>query len=193
MADQPEQQLREELLPTSPEGATIEEETVLELDFGTSGLKDQSNNMEFGSSLEESSTSSSQDSNAPTLRRSSRTPKPTQRARESVEQEDIALPAAYEVLATYFEVNSSKEMKDPISFLAKSDMDTMDYHQAMKPDDSKQFRQAMQGEVDSHNSSEHWAIRRRDQVPEGVKVLDLVWAMRHKRQIKTKRVYKWKA
>ena len=70
------------------------------------------------------------------------------------------------------------EMKDPISFLEKSDPDTMYYHQAMKADDSKQFRKAMQGEIDSHNSSEHWAIRQRDQVPEGVKVLDSVWAMR---------------
>ena len=193
MEHQPEQHQREELLPRPSEGASFEEESVLELDFGTSGLEDQGHNMEFGSSLEESSDTLSQQSDAPTLRRSSRTPKPTQRARESAEQEDIALPAAYEVLATYFEADPSLEMKDPISFLAKTDPDTMYYHQAMKADDSKQFRRAMQGEVDSHNSSQHWAIRRRDQVPEGVKVLDSVWAMRRKRQIKTKQVYKWKA
>jgi Reverse transcriptase (RNA-dependent DNA polymerase) len=30
-------------------------------------------------------------------------------------------------------------------------------------------------------------------VPEGVKVLDLVWAMKRKRRIKTKEIYKWKA
>ena len=131
--------------------------------------------MEFGSSLDESSVSSSPDSDAPTL-------KPTQRAREKAEQEDIALPVAYEVLATYFEVNSSAEMKAPVSFLAKSDPDMMYYHQAMKADDSKQFCQAMQGKVNSHNSSEHWAIRQRDQVPVEVKVVDSVWVMRHKRQ-----------
>ena len=192
-ASEPEEQATMELLPRPPEGATFEEEMDLELDFGTPGPENPANNMEFGSSLDNESESTSQVSDAPTLRRSSRTPKPTQRARESAEQEDIALPAAYEVLATYFEHEIADDMMDPIAFLAKTDPDIMYYHQAMKADDSKQFRQAMQGEVDSHNSNEHWEIRRRDQVPEGVKVLDSVWAMRRKRRIKTKEVYKWKA
>jgi hypothetical protein len=77
--------------------------------------------------------------------------------------------------------------------LAKLDPDTLYYNQAMKATDAKQFRLAMQGKVDDHCNNDHWAIRNRKQVPEGVKVLDSVWAMRRKRRIKTKEVYKWKA
>jgi hypothetical protein len=97
------------------------------------------------------------------------------------------------VLAYYFEPEIANEMMDPIAFLAKLDPDILYYHQAMKAKDAKEFCQAMQGEVNSHRENNHWEIIRRNKVPEGVKVLDSVWAMRHKRCIKTKEVYKWKA
>jgi hypothetical protein len=51
----------------------------------------------------------------------------------------------------------------------------------------------MQGKVDDHCNNDHWVIRPGNQDPEGVKVLDSVWAMRRKRRIKTKEIYKWKA
>jgi hypothetical protein len=63
----------------------------------------------------------------------------------------------------------------------------------MKATDAKQFRKAMQGELNDHNNRKHWDIILRSKVPEGVKVLDSVWAMKRKRRIKTKEVYKWKA
>jgi hypothetical protein len=46
-------------------------------------------------------------------------------------------------------------MEDPIAFLAKSNPDTLYYHQAMKAPDSKEFCQAMQGEVDDHCNNDH--------------------------------------
>jgi predicted SnoaL-like aldol condensation-catalyzing enzyme len=73
-------------------------------------------------------------------------------------------------LATYFETEIADKMMDPIAFLAKSDPDTLYYHQAMKAPDSKEFCKAMQGEVDSHNSQEHWNILLQSKVPEGVEV-----------------------
>jgi predicted SnoaL-like aldol condensation-catalyzing enzyme len=84
------------------------------------------------------------------------------------------------MLATYFEPKIADEMADPIAFLAKTDADTLYYHQAMKAPDAKEFRQAMQGKVDDHCNNEHWVMRKRSQVPEGVKVLDSVWAMQRK-------------
>jgi hypothetical protein len=97
------------------------------------------------------------------------------------------------VLATYFEPKIADEMMDPIAFLAKMDPDTLYYHQAMKAPDAKQFQSAMQGEINDHDSNQHWNIMLRSRVPEEVKVLASVWAMNCKQRIKTKEVYKWKA
>jgi hypothetical protein len=51
----------------------------------------------------------------------------------------------------------------------------------------------MKKEVDDHTAKKHWKIIRRDQVPEGIKVLPAVWAMKRKRRIATREIYKWKA
>jgi hypothetical protein len=56
------------------------------------------------------------------------------------------------LLATYFETDIADEMMDPIAFLAKTDPDTLYYHQAMKATDAKQFRKGMQGELNHHNN-----------------------------------------
>jgi hypothetical protein len=162
-------------------------------EFATAGPEFFNNNMEFGTGVDDEPIANEALAAPLNLRWSSRTPKPTLRARESAQQESIALPSSYKMLATYFEPEIADEMADPIAFLAKTDADTLYYHQAMKAPDAKEFRQAMQGEVDDHCDNEHWVMRKRSQVPEGVKVLDSVWAMRRKRRIKTKEIYKWKA
>ena len=66
-------------------------------------------------------------------------------------------------------------------------------HQAMRQPDKEQNQKAMQEEINAHTENKHWEIIPQDQVPEGVKVLILVWAMKQKRQISTDEVYKWKA
>jgi Reverse transcriptase (RNA-dependent DNA polymerase) len=182
-----------ELLPAPPEGDMVQGDPGYDIDFGDSGLEDYSNNMEFGTRLDDDTVASSLGGDEATLRRSNRLRKPSWKVRDNIEQGDIALPAAYEVLATYFEPEIADEMMDPIAFLAKSDPDTLYYHQAMKAKDAKEFRMAMQGKIDSHCDNDHWEIIKRTKVPEGVKVLDSVWAMRRKRRIKTKEIYKWKA
>jgi hypothetical protein len=51
----------------------------------------------------------------------------------------------------------------------------------------------MQGKIDSHCDNDHWEIIKQSKLPEspeGVKVLDSAWAMRRKRRIKTKEIYK---
>jgi hypothetical protein len=176
-----------------PEGAILEDTLEFD-DFSvTSGPENSHLNMDFGTSVDDESIISSQEEDAPTLRRSNRIRRPTWKAMESARQNDIALPAAYEVLATYFEPEVADEMMDPLAFLAKTGQDDLYYHQAMKAPDAKEFRLAMQGEVDSHHNNKHWELIHRSKVPEGVKVLDSVWAMKRKRRIKSKEVYKWKA
>ena len=92
----------------------------------------------------------------------------------------------------------AEEMDDPISFIqccvaSKSDPDTMYVDQALKAPDREQFLKAMQKEVDDHSSNEHWRIVPRSGLPSGTKVLPAVWAMKRKRRIATREVYKHKA
>ena len=85
------------------------------------------------------------------------------------------------------------EMTDPIAFLAKSDPDTMYFDQAMHQPDRKQFIQAIIKEINDHIDRKHWELIPRSQVPDGTPVLDSVWSMKCKRDIKTQQVYKHKA
>jgi hypothetical protein len=134
-------------------------------------------------------------------RRSGRNRTLTQRYIEAMEQRDegiVAFVASHETIdpLLYQEDKALQQFEtDPIAFALKatSDPDTMYYHQAMKEPDSAQFKAAMTKEVDAHTVKKHWEIVRRDQVPSGIKVLPSVWAMKRKRRIDTREIYKWKA
>ena len=85
-------------------------------------------------------------------------------------------------------------MSDPIAFAAwTSDPDTMYVDQALKQPDQRQFIKAMQDKVEAHTNNKHWVVIHRSKVPKGVKVLPSVWAMKRKRRILTRDVFKWKA
>lgn len=85
------------------------------------------------------------------------------------------------------------EMNDPIAFKASTDPDTMYYHQAMQAADSEAFLQAIVKEINDHIEGNHWGLIPSSSVPQGAKILDSVWAMKRKRDIKTQQVYKHKA
>ena len=85
------------------------------------------------------------------------------------------------------------KMRDPIAFKANSDPDTMYYHQAIRAPDRKEFLKAIIKEINDHIDGNHWALIPKEEVPEGEKILDSVWAMKRKRDIKTQQVYKHKA
>ena len=83
---------------------------------------------------------------------------------------------------------------DPLQvFKATSDPDTMYMHQAMKQPDSKEFLKAMQKEWDDQLQNGNFTVRRRSEVPEGALILPAVWQMKRKRDIKTRKVKKYKA
>jgi len=86
------------------------------------------------------------------------------------------------------------QMEDPIAFAAKtSDPDTMQANQALREPDRKKFIEAMENEVMAHHNNGHWRVIPKTEVPLGMKILPCVWAMKKKRRITTREVYKWKA
>ena len=85
------------------------------------------------------------------------------------------------------------EMFDPIAFKTTSNPDDMYYHQALKEPDKDQFLQAIVKEINDHIEGNHWQLIPKSEVPNGTKILDTVWAMKRKRDIKTREIYKYKA
>jgi hypothetical protein len=120
--------------------------------------------------------------------------KPSQRMRESINQGlTITSYSTYYDALHEDDFQLQDQMLDPIAFKATSDPDTMHYHQAMVAPDRAQFLQAIIKEVNAHIANEHWELIPRSQVPQGTKILDSIWAMKRKRDIKTQEVYKHKA
>jgi len=80
-----------------------------------------------------------------------------------------------------------------LAYTASSDLDILTLSQAMEALDCEEFQAAMLQAFDSHGDKEHWLFVLQSSLPCGTKVLQSVWAMRHKRQIATGKIYKWKA
>jgi hypothetical protein len=103
---------------------------------------------------------------------------------ESVQQEGLAFAAERNDIQEedaeerYYdemhedEYRSQDDMPDPIAFLAKTDEDIMYFHQAMKAPGREEFAKAIVKEMNDHIVSKNWELIPRQDVPEGVKVLD---------------------
>jgi hypothetical protein len=138
----------------------------------------------------------------PTLRISTRTRIPTARYQQYMKQRNMAFTAELSKVAdvdeSYYNVlheddyRIQDDMKDPVSFMSSTDKDTMYYDQAMRAPDFKKIIEAIVKEVNDHITSKHWILIPRPKVPKGVKLLDSVWSMKRKRDIKTRKVYKHK-
>ena len=63
----------------------------------------------------------------------------------------------------------------------------------MKAPDREKFLQPLIQEVNAHIEGENWELIGSEDVPGNAVILDLVWEMRRKRDIKTRQVYKHKA
>ena len=67
--------------------------------------------------------------------------------------------------------------EDPIAFAtARSDPDTLNYNDAMKADDAKDFKRAMIQESNAHSELGHWEVWLKADVPAGQDILLSVWA-----------------
>ena len=98
---------------------------------------------------------------------------------------------AHPTAATQFA--AQKAMEDPIAFAATTNPDILYWDQAMKAPDRDKFLEAVKVELDGHEQMGNYEPIPIDEVPKGMKLLDMVWSMRRKRRIKTQEVYKWKA
>jgi len=66
-------------------------------------------------------------------------------------------------------------------------------HQALRQPDSREFVEAVIKEVNGHVERKHWAIVKRDTIPEDIEVMPSMWSMRRKRDLTTGTVAKHKA
>jgi hypothetical protein len=74
-----------------------------------------------------------------------------------------------------------------------SDPDTMYHHQAMKQPDAEEFWKAMKKEWNDQLQNGNFTLIHRSRVLEGATILPAVWQMKRKRDIKTRRIKKYKA
>jgi hypothetical protein len=81
----------------------------------------------------------------------------------------------------------------PLTFKATADPDTMYLHEALKQPDQEQFLKAMDEEIEAHHQGKHWKLVSRSEIPKGKPILPAVWAMKCKRHIDMREIYKWKA
>ena len=134
--------------------------------------------------------------NQDNLSRYGRIRRPTQRMQESLSQRQqggVAYSTYYEALHED-DYLLQDQMSDPIAFLAaQTNSDTMYFDQAMQQEDREHFIQAIIDEVNAHIEAKHWELIPRSQVPVDTDILPAVWSMKRKLDIKTRRVYKWKA
>ena len=86
-----------------------------------------------------------------------------------------------------------KALEDPIAFAASSNPDILYWDQAMKAHDRDKFIEAVGIELDGHEKMGNYQPIPISKVPEGTKLIDMVWSMWRKRRINTQEVYKWKA
>ena len=83
---------------------------------------------------------------------------------------------------------------DPLhAFKAVSDPDTLYYHEAMREDDSEQFKTSMLKELTDQFENGNFTVIHRSEVPKGSTILPAVWQMKRKRDAKTGAIKKHKA
>ena len=86
-----------------------------------------------------------------------------------------------------------KALEDPITFTVSYNPDILYWDQAMKAHDRDKFIEAIGIELDGHEKMGNYEPIPIRNVPEGTKLIDMVWSMHRKRCIKMQEVYKLKA
>ena len=76
---------------------------------------------------------------------------------------------------------------------AFSDPDTMYYHEAMREPDAQDFIGAVKKEFTDLLEKGVFTFEKRSKVPKGATLFPSVWAMKRKRRVKKREIYKWKA
>ena len=86
-----------------------------------------------------------------------------------------------------------KALENPLVFAASDNPDILYWDQAMWAHDRDKFIVAVRIELDGDEKMGSYEPIPLNQVPKGTKLIDMVWSIHCKRQIKTQEVYKWNA
>ena len=98
------------------------------------------------------------------------------------------------VLQSLFPAYAGEHEMDPLYvFKAAADPDTMYMHEAQREKDWLKFKEAMQKEWDDQMSNGNFELIKRSDLPKSVNVLPSVWQMKRKRDIRTRKIKKYKA
>ena len=73
------------------------------------------------------------------------------------------------------------------------DPDVLHYHQAMRQPDAREFANSVKEEFAGMLNNQILSFIELARVPPGTTIFPAVWAMKRKRRVKTREVYKWKA
>ena len=73
-----------------------------------------------------------------------------------------------------------KKMDHPLVFAATTNPDILYAHEAMKDPDRQEFIDAMEAEVSQHETRGHFVPVKKEDIPPGNKLIDMVWSMRRK-------------
>ena len=87
---------------------------------------------------------------------------------------------------------TQRALEDTIAYTATDNPDILYWDQVMKAHDRDKFIKAIGIKIDSYERMGNYEPISMEKVPDGTKLLDMVWSMQHKRRIKTQEVYKWK-
>ena len=84
-------------------------------------------------------------------------------------------------------------MDHPLAFAATTNPDILYAHDTMKAPDRPKFIDAMGTDLSQHETRGNFVPVKKEDIPPGNKLIDMVWSMRRKRRINTQDIYKWKA
>ena len=86
-----------------------------------------------------------------------------------------------------------KKMDHPLAFVATTHPDILYAHEAMKAPDRQKFIDGMEPELSQHETRGSFVPVKKEDIPPGNKLIDMVWSMRRNEKINTQEIYKWKA
>jgi len=115
----------------------------------------------------------------------------TARAMEEGRAQLLSQATAGEIFT--FQALCAQEDEMITSMAALPDPDTMHFHQAMQDPDAPQFLEAAQEEFQKHTDDGTLEIISLSDFPEGFRLFPAAWAMKRKRKVRTREMYKRKA
>ena len=129
-------------------------------------------------------------------RRSGRNRRPVERLIEAMTAELQGSDSIGEIFSYTAQCKDLKQIdvtSDLMAMKAKADPDTLYLHEAQRQPDWQDFADAMQLEIDQQVSLGLYEIVHISQVPEGATLLNAVWQLRRKRDVRTGEIKKYKA